>query len=129
MAEVTEEIKEIGDKIAGLTLLQARDLADYLKDEHGLEAAAGGAIMMAQADSSGEAEVEEQTEFDIILEEYGANKINVIKAVRAITTLGLAEAKALVDGCPKPVKEGAMKEEAEKIKADLEAAGAKVSLK
>lgn len=128
MAEVAQDIKEIGDKIVGLTLLQAKSLADYLKEEHGLEAAAGGAVIMA-GPAAEEAVAEEQTEFDVILEEFGANKINVIKVVRSITGLGLAEAKALVDGAPKPVKEGAPKEEAEKIKADLEAAGAKVSLK
>ena len=130
MAEVNAEIKEIGDKIVGLTLLQAKELSDYLKDEHGLEAAAGGAVVMAGAAGGGEAEAaEEKSEFDVILEEAGANKINVIKAVRTITGLGLADAKALVDGAPKPVKEGAPKEEAEKLKADLEAAGAKVTLK
>jgi large subunit ribosomal protein L7/L12 len=130
MAEVETEIKEMGDKIAGLTLLQAKSLADYLKEEHGLEAAAGGAVMMTAAAGGGaEDAVEEKTNFDVILEEYGANKINVIKTVRVITSLGLAEAKALVDGVPKPVKEDVLKEEAEKIKADLEAAGAKVSLK
>ncbi len=128
MADTSTEIKEIGDKIVGLTLIQAKELADYLKDEHGLEAASGGAVIMAAAGGA-EAEVEEQTEFDVILEEFGANKINVIKTVRAITGLGLAEAKAVVDGAPKPVKEACPKEEAEKIKADLEAAGAKVSLK
>ncbi|MFC1584727.1 50S ribosomal protein L7/L12 [Fibrobacterota bacterium] len=129
MAEIETEIKEIGDKIVGLTLMQAKNLADYLKDEHGLEAAAGGAIMMAPAGGEGAEEAEEKTEFDVILEEFGANKINVIKTVRTLTSLGLAEAKALVDGAPKPVKEGVNKEEAEKIKSDLEAAGAKVSLK
>ncbi len=129
MAEVATEIKTIGDQIAGLTLLQARDLADYLKEEHGLEAAAGGAVVMAGPGGGDDAEVEEQTEFDVILEEFGANKINVIKSVRVITALGLGEAKALADGAPKPVKEGIPKEEAGKIKADLEAAGAKVSLK
>lgn len=128
MADTSTEIKEIGDKIVGLTLIQAKELADYLKNEHGLEAASGGAVIMAAAGGA-EAEVEEQTEFDVILEEFGANKINVIKTVRAITGLGLAEAKAVVDGAPKPVKEACPKEEAEKIKADLEAAGAKVSLK
>lgn len=130
MTEVATEIKEIGDKIAGLTLLQAKSLADYLKEEHGLEAAAGGAVMMAPAGGEGgESAEEEKTEFDVILEEFGANKINVIKTVRALTSLGLAEAKALVDGAPKPVKEGVSKDEAEKVKAELEAAGAKVSLK
>ncbi len=130
MAEVTAEIKEIGDKIVGLSLLQAKSLADYLKEEHGLEAAAGGAVVMAAGGAAGgEAAVEEKSEFDVILDSFGANKINVIKAVRSITGLGLAEAKALVDGAPKPVKEGVAKEEAEKFKGELEAAGATVSLK
>jgi large subunit ribosomal protein L7/L12 len=129
MAEIEPEIKKIGDKIVGLTLLQAKSLSDYLKEEHGLEAAAGGPVVMAAAGGEEGAQEEEKTEFNVILEEFGANKINVIKTVRSITALGLAEAKALVDGAPKPVKEGVQKEEAEKIKADLEAAGAKVSLK
>lgn len=129
MADVAQDIKEIGDKIVGLTLLQAKSLADYLKEEHGLEAAAGGAIVMA-APAGGEAAVaEEKTEFDVILEDFGANKINVIKVVRALTGLGLAEAKALVDGVPKPLKDGVNKDEANKMKAELEAAGAKVTLK
>ena len=129
MAEVSTEIKEIGDKIVSLTLLEAKGLSDYLKEEHGLEAAAGGAVMVAAGGGDAGGAAEEQSEFDVILEEFGANKINVIKAVRGITGLGLAEAKAVVDGAPKPIKEAAPKEEAEKIKAELEAAGAKVSLK
>jgi large subunit ribosomal protein L7/L12 len=130
MAEVTAEIKDIADKIVGLTLLQAKELADYLKEEHGLEAAAGGAVVMAGGAAGGDAgAAEEKSEFDVVLEEAGGNKIAVIKAVRAATGLGLADAKGLVDGAPKPVKEGAPKEEAEKLKAELEAAGAKVSLK
>jgi len=130
MAETTTEIKEIGDKIVGLSLLQAKELSDYLKEEHGIEAAAGGGVMMAApAGGDGGSAAEEKTEFDVVLENFGANKINVIKAVRAITGLGLAEAKALVDGAPKPIKEGAPKDEAEKIKTDLEAAGATVTLK
>jgi large subunit ribosomal protein L7/L12 len=129
MADVAQDIKEIGDKIVGLTLLQAKSLADYLKEEHGLEAAAGGAIMMAAPAGGDAAAVEEKTEFDVILEDFGANKINVIKVVRALTGLGLAEAKALVDGVPKPLKDGVNKDEANKMKAELEAAGAKVTLK
>lgn len=128
MAEVAQEIKDIGDKIVGLTLLQAKALADYLKETHGLEAAAGGAVMMA-APAAAAAAVEEKTEFDVVLEDHGANKINVIKVVRAITGLGLAEAKALVDGAPKTVKEAVGKDDAAKMKTELEAAGAKVSLK
>jgi large subunit ribosomal protein L7/L12 len=125
--EFAAEIKEIGDKIVGLTLLQARDLADYLKDVHGIEPASGGAVMVAPAAAAEAAE--EKTEFDVVLAEVGPKKIQVIKAVREITSLGLKEAKALVDGAPKPVKEGASKEEAEEIKKKLEAEGAKVEVK
>ncbi|MHC4916620.1 MAG: 50S ribosomal protein L7/L12 [Planctomycetota bacterium] len=126
--EFAAEIKELGDKIVGLTLLQARDLADYLKDEHGIEPASGGAVMVAGPAAAAEA-AEEKTEFDVVLAEVGPKKIQVIKAVREITSLGLKEAKALVDGAPKPVKEGATKEEAEEIKKKLEAEGAKVEVK
>jgi len=120
--------KELGDKIAGLTLLQAKQVADYLKDVHGIEPAAGGAVMMAQAGPAA-APAEEKTEFDVILAAVGDNKINVIKVVRAATSLGLKEAKDLVEGAPKPVKTGLAKADAEKLKAELEAAGAKVEIK
>lgn len=130
MSEATYSpaIKDIGDKIVALSLLQAKELSDYLKNVYGLEAAAAAAVAMAPAAAAGEAAVE-KTEFDVILESAGANKINVIKVVRTQTSLGLAEAKALVDGAPKTVKEAVAKADAEKMKADLEAAGAKVSLK
>ena len=129
--EFGKEIKELGDKIVGLTLLQARDLADYLKEAHGIEPAAGGAVMVAGAvpGAGADAAPEEKTEFDVVLAEVGPKKIQVIKAVREITSLGLKEAKALVDGAPKPVKEGATKEEAEEIKKKLEEQGAKVEVK
>ena len=128
--EFAKDIKELGDKIVKLTLLQARDLADYLKDVHGIEPAAGGAVMMAAPGAAaGVEEKVEKTEFDVILAEIGPKKIQVIKAVREITSLGLKEAKALVDGAPKPVKEGATKDEAEEIKKKLEAEGAKVEVK
>jgi large subunit ribosomal protein L7/L12 len=120
-----EDIKAIGDKIVALTLMQAKELADYLKEEYGIEPAAGGAVMMAGPAAGGEAaEAEEKTSFDVILEAAGDKKIAVIKEVRAITGLGLKEAKELVDGAPKPVKEGASKDEAEELKKQLEAAGA-----
>jgi len=130
MSEATYSpaIKDIGDKIVALSLLQAKELSDYLKNVYGLEAAAAAAVAMAPAAAAGEAAVE-KTEFDVILESAGANKINVIKVVRTQTSLGLAEAKALVDGAPKTVKEAVAKADAEKMKKDLEAAGAKVSLK
>ncbi|NQV34336.1 MAG: 50S ribosomal protein L7/L12 [Phycisphaeraceae bacterium] len=121
------EIKELGDKIVALTLMQAKELVDYLKDEYDIEAAAGGAVMMAGPAAGGE-EVEEKSTFDVILKEFGDKKIQVIKEVRAITALGLKEAKDLVDNLPKPVKEGLAKEEADTIKQQLEAAGAVVEL-
>ena len=126
MSEATYNpaIKEIGDKIVALSLLQAKELSDYLKNEYGLEAAAAAAPA-----AGGAAAAEEKTEFDVVLESAGANKINVIKVVRAITGLGLAEAKAVVDGAPKAVKEAVAKADAEKFKKDLEEAGAKVALK
>ena len=127
-ATYTPAIKDIGDKIVALSLLQAKELSDYLKNEYGIEAAAAAAVAMAPA-AGGAAAAEEKTEFDVILENAGANKINVIKVVRTLTSLGLAEAKALVDGAPKPVKEGVAKADAEKMKKDLEEAGAKVALK
>ncbi len=124
------ETKDLGEKIVGLTLLEAQELSDYLKDEHGIEAAAGGGVMMA-APAGGDAGggAEEQTAFDVVLESIGDKKIQVIKAVRSITGLGLKEAKDLVEGAPKAVKEGVSKEEAEKVKAELEEAGASVAVK
>ncbi|MFP4139274.1 MAG: 50S ribosomal protein L7/L12 [Planctomycetota bacterium] len=127
--EFTAEIKELGDKLAGLTLKDAVDLKDYLKEAYGIEPAAGGAVMMA-GPAGGEAaeEAEEQTSFDVVLKDAGDKKIQVIKAVRALTSLGLKEAKELVDGAPKPVKEGVSKEEADEAKSQLEEAGATVEL-
>lgn len=125
------EIKDIGEKIVKLTLLQAKELGDYLKEEHGLEAAAGGMMMAAPAAgaAAGAAAAEEPTEFKVNLVDAGANKIGVIKEVRAATGLGLKEAKDLVDGAPKTVKEGMPKADAEELKKKLEAAGAKVEIK
>jgi large subunit ribosomal protein L7/L12 len=124
------DIKSLGDKIVGLTLLQAKELGDYLKEEHGLEAAAGGVVMAAgPAAGGGAAAAEEPTEFNVILVDAGANKIQVIKEVRAATGLGLKEAKDLVDGAPKTVKEALPKADAEELKKKLEAAGAKVDIK
>jgi large subunit ribosomal protein L7/L12 len=127
--EFSSEIKELGDKIVALTLMQAKELGDYLKDVHGIEPAAGGAVMVAgPAAGGGEAEVEEKTSFDVVLKEIGDKKIQVIKEVRALTGLGLKEAKDLVDNVPKPVKEGVSKEDAEEAQKQLEAAGATVSI-
>jgi large subunit ribosomal protein L7/L12 len=124
-------IKELGDKIVALTLMQAKELADYLKEVYGIEPAAGGAVMMAgpaQAAAPAEAK-EEKSTFDVILTGFGDKKIQVIKEVRALTGLGLKEAKDLVEAVPKPVKEGMGKDEAEAAKKQLEAAGATVELK
>jgi large subunit ribosomal protein L7/L12 len=111
-------------------LLQAKQVVSYLKEVHGIEPAAGGAVMMAPgAGGAAAAPAEEKTEFDVILAAVGDNKINVIKVVRSATSLGLKEAKDLVEGAPKPVKTGLPKADADKLKAELEAAGAKVEIK
>lgn len=120
------DLKKLAEEIVGLTLLQAQELKTILKDEYGIEPAAGGAVMVAGPAAAAEA-AEEKTEFDVVLKDAGAQKINVIKEVRAITGLGLKEAKDLVEAGGK-VKEGTSKSEAEDIKAKLEAAGAKVEL-
>ena len=125
----SSDIKKIGDKIVGLTLMQAKELGDYLKEEHGIEPAAGGAVVMAGPAAQGQAEEEEEkSTFDVILKEFGDKKIQVIKEVRALTGLGLKEAKDLVDNVPKPVKEGLSKEDAEAAQKKLEAVGAVVEL-
>jgi large subunit ribosomal protein L7/L12 len=123
------DLQKIVDDLSGLTVLEAAELAKMLEEKWGVSAAAPVAMMAAGAAGGGEAAAEEKTDFDVILAEAGAQKINVIKEVRAITSLGLKEAKDLVEGAPKPVKEGVPKEEAEAIKKQLEAAGAKVELK
>lgn len=125
------DIVELGDKIAGLKLTQAVDLGKYLKEKYGIEAAAGGAVMVAAAGAAGagEAKKEEKTEFNVSLDDAGAQKIQVIKVVRELTGLGLKEAKDLVEGAPKVVKENLPKAQAEEMKKKLESAGAKVSLK
>jgi large subunit ribosomal protein L7/L12 len=130
VAEVSATTKDLGDKIVGLTLKEAKELSDYLKDEYGIEpAAGGGAVMMAAPADGGGAAAEEQTEFDVVLESFGGNKIAVIKVVRGATGLGLKEAKDLVESAPGKVKEGVSKEDAEKLKGELEEAGATVSVK
>jgi len=122
-------IKKLGDKIVGLKLMEAKELGDYLKEEYGIEPAGGAVVMAGPAASAGEAEkAEEKSTFDVILKEYGEKKIQVIKEVRAMTGLGLKEAKDLVDGVPKPVKEGLSKEDAEAAQKQLEAVGAVVEL-
>ncbi|MFN0138203.1 MAG: 50S ribosomal protein L7/L12 [Phycisphaerae bacterium] len=124
-------VMELGDKIAGLSLMQAKSLVDYLKDKYGIEPAAGGAVMMAApaADAAAAAKPEEKTEFNVVLKAAGANKLQVIKVVRAARgDLGLKEAKELVDGAPKTLLEAANKADADKWKKELEAAGASVEL-
>ena len=127
-AEFSGAIKELGDKIAGLTLKEAVDLKNYLKEAYGLEPAAGGAIMMAGPGGAAE-EVEEKTSFDVILKAAGDKKIQVIKVVREVTSLGLKEAKELVDGAPKPVKEGISKDEAGALAEKLKEQGAEVEIR
>ncbi|HSQ41580.1 MAG TPA: 50S ribosomal protein L7/L12 [Fibrobacteraceae bacterium] len=122
------DIKALGDQIAGLSLIEAKQLADYLKETHGIEAAAG-AVVVAAAPGAGAPAAEEKTEFDVVLQEGGPSKINVIKVVRAVTGLGLKEAKDLVEKAGSVVKEALPKADAEKLKKELEDAGAKVTLK
>jgi large subunit ribosomal protein L7/L12 len=128
--EFDAAITKLGDEIAGLTLKQAVDLADYMKDTYDIEPAAGGAVMMAgPVGGDGGAADEEQTEFDVVLEAPGDKKIQVIKAVREATALGLKEAKELVDSAPKAIKEKVSQEEANALKAKLEEAGGSVAIK
>jgi len=122
------DLAKLVDELSALTVMEAADLSKMLEEKWGVSAAAAVAVAAGGA-AAGAAAAEEKTEFDVILAEAGANKINVIKEIRAITQLGLKEAKDLVDGAPKTVKENAPKAEAEEIKAKLEAAGAKVELK
>ena len=123
------DLKKMAEEIVGLTLLEAQELKTILKEEYGIEPA-GGAVMVAGPGAGGDAEeaAEEKDSFDVILKSFGEKKINVIKEVRAITGLGLKEAKELVEAGGKTVKEGATKAEAEEIKSKLEAAGAEVEL-
>ncbi len=131
-AEYTATTKDLGDKIVALTLKQAKELSDYLENEHGIKAAAGGAVMMAGpvGGAAAPAAAEAKTEFDVVLESFdAAKKIAVIKVVRAATGLGLKEAKDAVEGAPSKIKEGISKEDAEKLKKELEEAGGKVAIK
>ncbi len=128
VAEIEAEVKKVADKVAGFSLKQAVDFKNYMKEQYGIEPA-GGAVMVAGAAGPAEAEVEEQTEFDVILESFGEKKIQVIKAVREATSLGLKQAKDLVDGAPKPVKEKISKEDADALKTKLEEVGATVTVK
>ena len=128
--EYSAESKTLGDQIAGMTLKQAKELSDYLENEHGIKAAAGGGVVMAGGGGGGgEAPADAKTEFDVILTGFGDKKLDVVKAVKAITGASLMDAKKMVEGCPATLKEAASKEDAEKIKADVEAAGGAVELK
>ncbi len=124
------DLKKLAEEIVGLTLLEAQQLKDILKTEYGIEPAAGGAVVMAgPGGAEGGEQAEEQTEFDVILKAAGSQKVPVIKEVRAITGLGLKEAKELVEAGGKAVKEAVSKEEAEELKNKLEAVGAEVEVK
>lgn len=130
VAEYSADTKTMGDKIAELTLKQAKELSDYLKDVHGIEpAAGGGAVMMAAPSDEGGAAAVEQTEFDVILTGFGDNKLNVVKVVKNLTGASLMEAKKMVEGVPATLKEGISKEDAEKVKKEIEEAGGAVELK
>ena len=123
------DVSSIAESLVNLTIKEANELLTVLKDEYGIEPAAAAAVMAGPAGGDGAEAVEEQTEFDVILTGIGGNKIAVIKEVRAITGLGLKEAKALVDDAPSAIKEAASKDEAEEVKAKLEGAGGTVELK
>lgn len=129
--DIADNLKSMGDQIAGLTLKEAKDLSDYLKEAHGIEAAAGGAVVMAGGGggAGGGEEAAEQTEFDVVLTGFGDKKIAIIKEVRGITGLGLKEAKDMVEGVPTKLKEGVSKEDAEEAKKKIEEAGGTVEIK
>jgi large subunit ribosomal protein L7/L12 len=128
--EYSADCKSLGDKIAGMTLKQAKELSDYLKDAYGIEPASGGAVMMAApADGGGAAAAVEQTEFDVILTGFGDKKLDVVKVVKNLTGASLMDAKKMVESCPAKLKEAVSKEDAAKIKAEVEAAGGTVELK
>ena len=128
--EFSGETKELGDKIANLTLKQAKELSDYLKEVYKIEPAAGGAVVMApQGDAGGGAAAPAQTEFDVVLTAFGDKKLEVVKVVKNLTGASLMDAKKLVEGVPAKIKEKVSKEDADKVKAQLEAAGATVEIK
>ena len=129
--EFSDAAKQIGDQIAGLTLKEAKEVSDYLKAEYNIEPAAGGAVMVAGGGAGGDAggEAEEKTEFDVVLTGFGDKKLDVVKVVKNITGASLMDAKKMVESCPATLKEGISKEDAEKVKADVEAAGGSIELK
>ena len=130
-AEVSPELKELGDKIASLTLKQAKELSDYIKDEYGIEPASGGGVVVAAgpAGEGGESAAVEQTEFDVVMTGFGDKKLEVVKVVKNLTGSSLMESKKLVESAPATIQEKVSKEEAEKVKEELEKAGASVELK
>lgn len=123
------DIKELGDQLVNLTVKEVSELANYLKDEYGIEPAAAAVAIAGPAAAGDEGGAEEKTEFDVILKAAGSSKLAVVKLVKELTGLGLKEAKALVDEAPKPLKEGVAKDEAEALKSQLEEAGAEVEIK
>jgi large subunit ribosomal protein L7/L12 len=126
--EFSSDITKLADQLVGMSIKDAQSLVDCLKEVHGIEPAGGG-VVMAAGGGGGEAEAaEEKTSFDVILAGFGDKKIQVIKVVRSITSLGLKEAKELVESCPKPIKEGVSKEDAEKIKSEIEEVGGAVTI-
>lgn len=130
--EFSSAARELGDKIVGLTLKQAKELSDYLKDVHGIEAAAGGGMMMMAPGAGGGGAAEApvaKTEFDVILAAHGDKKLDVVKVVKTITGASLMDAKKMVESCPAKLKEAVSKEDAEKIKKEIEAVGGVVELK
>ncbi len=130
VAEFSAEAKEMGDKIAEMTLKQAKELSDYLKEVHGIEpASGGGAVMMAAGPADEGAGAVEQTEFDVVLTGFGDKKLNVVKVVKNLTGASLMDAKKMVESVPATLKEGISKEDAEKVKAEVEEAGGSVELK
>lgn len=126
--EFDSEIKELADKLVGMSVKEAQSLVDCLKQDHGIEPAGGGVVMAAGGAGAAVAEEEEKTAFNVILANFGEKKIQVIKVVRSLTSLGLKEAKELVESCPKAIKEDVSKEEADKIKAQIEEAGGAVTI-
>ena len=130
VAEFSAETKTMGDQIAELTLKQAKELSDYLKEVHGIEpAAGGGAVMVAAGPADAGPAEQEKTEFDVVLTGFGDKKLNVVKVVKNLTGASLMEAKKMVEGVPATLKEAVSKEEAEKVKAEIEEAGGAVELK
>ena len=129
--EFSAETQTLGDQIAELTLKQAKELSDYLKDKYNIEPAAGGGVVMAAApaDGGGGEAAAEKTEFDVVLTGFGDKKLNVVKVVKNMTGASLMEAKKMVEGCPATLKEAASKEDAEKMKGEIEEAGGSVELK